>query len=103
MAINQTTKYGNIAITEEAVASLSGEAASECYGVVGLVEPSASRAYIRELLKKEDFVFGGTDWEFMIQTATIDGMLEPWLILALFIILLVLIFINIFKLIKKNK
>ena len=44
-------------------------------------------------LKKEDFVFGGTDWEFMIQTATIDRMLEPWLILALFIILLVLIFI----------
>lgn len=58
MAINQMTKYGNIAITEEAVASLSGEAASECYGVVGLVEPSASRAYIRELLKKEDFVKG---------------------------------------------
>lgn len=54
-------------------------------------------------LKKKDFVFGGTDWEFMIQTATIDRMLEPWLILALFIILLVLIFINIFKLIKKNK
>lgn len=55
------------------------------------------------VLEKEDFVFGGTDWEFMIQTATIDRMLEPWLILALFIILLVLIFINIFKLIKKNK
>ena len=53
--------------------------------------------------KKESFVFGGTDLEFMIQTATIDGRLEPWLILALFIILLVLIFINIFKLIKKNK
>ena len=46
-------------------------------------------------LKKEDFVFGGTDWEFMIQTATIDRMLEPWLILTLFIILLILIFINI--------
>lgn len=54
-------------------------------------------------LKKENFVFGGTDWEFMIQTATIDGMLEPWLILALFIMLLVLIFVNIFKLIKKDK
>ena len=54
-------------------------------------------------LKKENFVFGGIDWEFMIQTATIDGMLEPWLILALFIMLLVLIFINIFKLIKKDK
>ena len=54
-------------------------------------------------LKKEDFVFGGTDWQFMIQTATIDRMVEPWLILTLFIILLVLIFINVFKLIKKNK
>ena len=54
-------------------------------------------------LKKEDFVFGGTDWEFMVQTATIDGMIEPWLILTLFIIVLVLMFINIFKLIEKNK
>lgn len=58
MTINQKTQYGNIAITDEAVASLSGEAASECYGVVGLVEPNASTAYIRELLKKEDYVKG---------------------------------------------
>ena len=56
-------------------------------------------------LKKDNFVFGGTDWEFMIQTATIDKRIEPWIILALFIISLVLIFINIFKLIdiKKSK
>lgn len=54
-------------------------------------------------LKKGDFVFGGTDWEFMIQTAAIDGMMQPWLILTLFIILLVLIFINISKLIDIRK
>lgn len=58
MPINKKTKYGNIAVTEEAVASLAGEAASECYGVVGLVEPSGSRSYIRDLLNKEDFIKG---------------------------------------------
>ncbi len=58
MTINKKTPYGNIAITEEAVASLSGEAALECYGVVGLTEPSLSRAYIRELLKKEEYIKG---------------------------------------------
>lgn len=58
MSINQKTKYGNIAITFEAIASLSGEAVSECYGVVGLAEPSASRALIHDLLKKEDYVKG---------------------------------------------
>lgn len=51
-------------------------------------------------LKKEQFVFGGTNWEFMLQTAFVDKMIEPWLILVLFIILLVFIFVNIFKLIK---
>lgn len=54
-------------------------------------------------LKKEQFVFGGTDWEFMVQTATIDKMIEPWLILVIFIILVVLIFINILKLIDMRK
>lgn len=58
MAIEQKTPYGSIAITEEAVASLSAEAASECYGVVGLVEPSATRSYLRELLQKEEAVQG---------------------------------------------
>ncbi len=56
-------------------------------------------------LKKEDFIFGGTNFEFLIQTATIDRMIEPWIILILYIILVVLISTNIFNLfdIKKKK
>ncbi len=51
--------------------------------------------------KKARFVFGGTDWEFLIQTATVDKMIEPWLILILYICLIGLIVYNLVE-IKKN-
>ena len=38
--------------------------------------------------KKNQFVFGGTNFEFIIQTATVDKMIEPYLIFLLFIIIL---------------
>lgn len=50
--------------------------------------------------KKNQFV---TNFEFIIQTATVDKMIEPYLIFLLFIILIVLIGINVFKLIRKEK
>ena len=53
-------------------------------------------------MKKSDFVFGGTDWEFLIQTAN-DKMIEPWLIFILYIVLIVLIIYNIFKIITNKK
>lgn len=51
-------------------------------------------------LKKTKFVFGGTDWEFFIQTATVDRMIEPWLILVLYIGLLLFTLYNIVQLRK---
>ncbi len=51
-------------------------------------------------MKKSSFVFGGTDWEFLIQTATVDKIVEPWLILILYVILIGLIVYNIFKIRK---
>ena len=55
-------------------------------------------------LKKDNLVFGGTDFEYLIQTTTVDRMAEPLFILILYIILIVLISINIFKLFDiKNK
>lgn len=54
-------------------------------------------------LKKKQFVFGGTDWEFLIQTATVDKMIEPWLLLIMYIILIFLIIYNMYSLIKKRK
>ena len=38
--------------------------------------------------KKRQFVFGGSNWKFLIQTATIDRMKEPWIILFLYIVLI---------------
>jgi uncharacterized alkaline shock family protein YloU len=58
MTINQKTPYGGIAISMEAIASVAGGAASECYGVVGLASKNSLRENINELLKKEDYVKG---------------------------------------------
>lgn len=50
--------------------------------------------------KKSSFVFGGTDLEFLIQTMTVDKMIEPWIILILYICLIVLIIYNIIQINK---
>ena len=48
--------------------------------------------------RKSSFAFGGTDLEFLFHTATADKMIVPWIILVMFLILIVLIVINIYKL-----
>ena len=57
MSINQKTPYG-IDISMEAIASVAGKAASECYGVVGLASKNSLRDNISELLRVEDYVQG---------------------------------------------
>jgi uncharacterized alkaline shock family protein YloU len=42
----------------EAIASVAGGAASECYGVLGLASKNSLRENINELLKKEDYIKG---------------------------------------------
>ena len=51
--------------------------------------------------KKTSFVFGGTDWEFLVQTAMVDKTPEPWLILILYIVLICITIFNIVKVRKK--
>jgi len=58
MNINRKTPYGGIAISMEAIASVAGSAASECYGVVGLANKNSLRENINELLKKEEYIKG---------------------------------------------
>jgi uncharacterized alkaline shock family protein YloU len=58
MVIGNPTPYGGIKISMEAIASVAGEAASECYGVVGLVSKNSLRENINELLKKDDYIKG---------------------------------------------
>jgi len=33
---------------------------------------------------KDDYAFGGTDWQFIVHSATIDTTPAPWIILILF-------------------
>ncbi len=54
-------------------------------------------------LKKASFVFGGTDWEFLVQTATVDKMIEPWLILIVYIGFMALIIYNMIQIRKVRK
>jgi len=58
MGINTTNQFGGIKISTEAIASIAGKAASECYGVVGLAPKNSLRENINELLKQEDYVKG---------------------------------------------
>ncbi len=58
MSIKEKTPYGGIDISMEAIASVAGKAASECYGVVGLSSKNSLKDNIFELLKAEDYVKG---------------------------------------------
>ena len=48
--------------------------------------------------RKSGFAFGGTDLEFLLHTAIVDKMIVPWLILVMFLILITLMVINVYKL-----
>lgn len=61
MNIDQKTPYGGIGISLDAIALVAGQAASECYGVVGLA-PKAKNLVdnVAMLLKTEEFAKGVT-------------------------------------------
>lgn len=48
-------------------------------------------------LEKDEFVFGGTDWEFLVHSATVDKMIIPWIILVIYISFIALTIYNIVK------
>lgn len=52
---------------------------------------------------KEGRVFGGTDWEFMVHSASVDGDLCPWIILVLLGVEVILIIGTITKLLKAKE
>jgi uncharacterized alkaline shock family protein YloU len=58
MVIDKASPYGVINVSMEAIASVAGDAASECYGVVGLASKNSLRENINELLKKDDYIKG---------------------------------------------
>ena len=56
--MKSSNKIGNINITSEAIASLTGEIVSECYGVVGMASKHLLRDGIAVLLRKENYSKG---------------------------------------------
>ncbi len=58
MVIDKKTKFGGIAISMEAIGSVTGAAATECYGVVGLASKNSLRENIADLLKEDNYYKG---------------------------------------------
>lgn len=58
MMIEKVNNKGNVSISMEAIASIAGNAATECYGVVGMVPKTGLRASIAELLRIENYKKG---------------------------------------------
>lgn len=58
MPIEKNTNLGNINISEEAIATLTGGIVTECYGVVGMASKKILRDGLAELLKQENYSKG---------------------------------------------
>lgn len=58
MSIELKTKYGQIDISNEVIATVAGGAAIDCYGIVGMASRKQIKDGITELLRKENFARG---------------------------------------------
>lgn len=58
MSIEVTNEYGRIDITNDVIAQVAGEAAIECYGIVGMASRHQIRDGLTEILRKENFARG---------------------------------------------
>lgn len=67
--------------------------------ILAFLTPFVIYLFVQE---KSKFAFGGTDFEFLIQTATVDKMSTPILIFMLFLSLIFLTVLNIYKLSKQQ-
>ncbi|MFN2746187.1 MULTISPECIES: Asp23/Gls24 family envelope stress response protein [Bacillus] len=58
MSIEFRTKYGQIDISNEVVATVAGGAAIDCYGIVGMASKNQIKDGLTEILRKENFSRG---------------------------------------------
>jgi uncharacterized alkaline shock family protein YloU len=58
MSIERTTQLGQINISNEAIATLTGGVVTECYGVVGMASQKILKDGLAELLKKDNYSRG---------------------------------------------
>ncbi|MBS4177163.1 Asp23/Gls24 family envelope stress response protein [Lederbergia citrea] len=58
MSIEMKTKYGQIDISNEVVATVAGGAAIDCYGIVGMASKNQIKDGLTDILRKENFTRG---------------------------------------------
>jgi len=58
MSIEINTKYGQIDISNDVIATIAGGAAVDCYGIVGMASKKQLKDGITEILRKENFTKG---------------------------------------------
>jgi uncharacterized alkaline shock family protein YloU len=58
MSIEMKTKFGQIDISNDVVATVAGGAAVDCYGIVGMASKKQLKDGIAEILRRENFTKG---------------------------------------------
>lgn len=58
MSIELNTKYGQIDISNEVIATIAGGAAIDCYGIVGMASKNQIKDGLTDILRKENFTRG---------------------------------------------
>ncbi|KJY49192.1 Uncharacterized protein JG29_06460 [Bombilactobacillus mellis] len=58
LAVSIKTKYGNIEISNEVIASVVGCAATDIYGIVGMASKNQIRDGFNDILKRENYAKG---------------------------------------------
>ncbi|WP_163101459.1 Asp23/Gls24 family envelope stress response protein [Peribacillus alkalitolerans] len=58
MSIEMKTKYGQIDISNDVIATVAGGAAVDCYGIVGMASKKQLKDGIAEILRRENFTKG---------------------------------------------
>ncbi|UQS83465.1 Asp23/Gls24 family envelope stress response protein [Bombilactobacillus thymidiniphilus] len=58
MAVSIKTKYGNIAVSNEVIASIVGVAATDIYGIVGMASKSQIRDGMNMILNRDNYTRG---------------------------------------------
>ncbi len=58
MSIEMKTKFGQIDISNEVIATIAGGATVDCYGIVGMASKNQIRDGLTEILRKENFSRG---------------------------------------------
>lgn len=58
MSIEIKTKYGQIDISTDVIATIAGGAAVDCYGIVGMASKSQLKDGLTDILRKENFTRG---------------------------------------------